>query len=55
MADFLAFIQNQGSEALVVTDKSFFFVLGLHRNEDDILIGHSLKRKAEYCLAKGNI
>ena len=46
-------IQNQGSEALVVTDKSFFFVLGLHRNEDDILIGHSVKKKGRILSSKG--
>ena len=29
-------IQDEGSKALVVTDKSLFFVLELHRDEDDI-------------------
>ena len=38
-------IQNKGSEALVVTDKSFFFVLELHRNENEMLKGYSVKRK----------
>ena len=46
-------IKNAGTEALVVTDKSFFFVLELRRDEDDILIGYSVKKKAKYCLARG--
>ena len=35
-------IHKQGSEALLVTDKSFYFVLELLRNEDDNLTGFSV-------------
>ena len=48
-------IQNEGSEAFLITDKSFFFILKLHRNEDDILNGYSVIGKAEFSLAKVTI
>ena len=46
-------IQNQGSEALILTDKSFFFVLKLQRNDDDILTGYSVIRKGRILSSKG--
>ncbi len=46
-------MHNQGSEALVVTDKSFFFVLELHRNEDDNLIGYSVIKRGRILSSKG--
>ena len=45
--------QNEGSEALVVTDKSFFFVLELQRDENDILTGYSVVRKGQILSSKG--
>ena len=45
--------QNGGSEALVVTDKSFFFVLELQRDEDDNLTGYSVVRKGQILSSKG--
>ena len=44
---------NQGSKALLVTDKSFFFVLELHRNEDDNLTGFSVLKKGRILSSKG--
>ena len=46
-------VRNQGSEALVVTDKSFFFVLELHRNEDDNLTGYSVIKRGRILSSKG--
>ena len=46
-------IQNEGSEALVVTDKSFFFVLELLRNENEILTGYSVIRRGRILSSKG--
>ena len=46
-------VRNQGSEALVVTDKSFFFVLKLHRNEDDNLAGYSVIKRGRILSSKG--
>ena len=46
-------VHNQGSEALVVTDKSFFFVLELHRNEDDNLTGYSVIKRGRILSSKG--
>ena len=46
-------IQKQGSEALLVTDKSFYFVLELLRNEDDNLTGFSVLRKGRMLSSKG--
>ena len=46
-------VHNQGSEALVVTDKSFFFVLKLHRNEDDTLTGYSVIKRGRILSSKG--
>ena len=45
--------QNGGSEALVITDKSFFFVLELQRDENDILTGYSVVRKGQILSSKG--
>ena len=47
-------IQNEGSEAFLITDKSFFFILKLHRNEDDILNGYSVIRKGRILSSKGD-
>ena len=46
-------IQDEGSEALILTDKSFFFVLKLQRNDDDNLMGYSLIRKGRILSSKG--
>ena len=46
-------IQKQGSEALLVTDKSFYFVLELLRNEDDNLTGFSVLKKGRMLSSKG--
>ena len=46
-------IQDEGSKALVVTDKSLFFVLELQRDEDDILTGYSVIRKGHILSSKG--
>ena len=46
-------IQDKGSEALILTDKSFFFVLKLQRNDDDILTGYSVIRKGRILSSKG--
>ena len=46
-------ISNKGTEALVVTDKSFFFVLELRRDENDILTGYSVIRKGRILSSKG--
>ena len=45
-------IQNQGSEAFLITDKSFFFILKLHRNEAEILNGYQVKRKEAFSFGK---
>mgnify|MGYP007000149958 CR=1 len=45
--------ENDGSEALLITDKSFFFVLELQRDEDDILTGYSVVRKGQILSSKG--
>ena len=44
---------KQGSEALLVTDKSFYFVLELLRNEDDNLTGFSVSKKGRILSSKG--
>ena len=46
-------INNAGTEALVVTDKSFFFVLELRRDDNDNLIGYSVIRKGRILSSKG--
>ncbi|MFL2800468.1 MAG: esterase-like activity of phytase family protein [Paracoccaceae bacterium] len=46
-------ISNEGTEALVVTDKSFFFVLELRRDENDILTGYAVIRKGRILSSKG--
>ena len=46
-------IQDEGSEALILTDKSFFFVLKLQRNDDENLMGYSLIRKGRILSSKG--
>ena len=46
-------VQDEGSEALILTDKSFFFVLKLQRNDDDILTGYSVTRKGRMLSSKG--
>ena len=46
-------INNAGTEALVVTDKSFFFVLELRRDDNDILIGYSVIKKGRILSSKG--
>tara|TARA_B100000963_G_scaffold259297_1_gene227526 strand:+ start:471 stop:1364 length:894 start_codon:yes stop_codon:yes gene_type:complete len=46
-------IQDEGSEALILTDKSFFFVLKLQRNDADNLMGYSLIRKGRLLSSKG--
>ena len=46
-------IKNEGSEALILTDKSFFFVLKLQRNDEGILTGYSLIRKGRILSSKG--
>ena len=46
-------VHNQGSQALVVTDKSFFFVLELLRNEDENLIGYSVIKRGRILSSKG--
>ena len=46
-------INNAGTEALVVTDKSFFFVLELRRDDNDFLTGYSLIKKGRILSSKG--
>ena len=46
-------IKNAGTEALVVTDKSFFFVLELRRDDNDFLTGYSVKKKGRILSSKG--
>ena len=46
-------IKNAGTEALVVTDKSFFFVLELRRDDNDILTGYSAIKKGRILSSKG--
>ena len=46
-------ISSEGTEALVVTDKSIFFVLELRRDENDILTGYSVIRKGRILSSKG--
>jgi len=46
-------ISSEGTEALVVTDKSFFFVLALRRGENEILTGYSVIRKGRILSSKG--
>ena len=46
-------IKNAGTEALVVTDKSFFFVLELRRDHNDILTGYSVIKKGRILSSKG--
>ena len=46
-------IKNSGTEALVVTDKSFFFVLELRRDDNDILTGYSVIKKGRILSSKG--
>ena len=46
-------ISNEATEALVVTDKSFFFVLELRRDENENLIGYSVIRKGRILSSKG--
>ena len=46
-------IKNAGTEALVVTDKSFFFVLELSRDDNDILTGYSVIKKGRILSSKG--
>ena len=46
-------INNAGTEALVVTDKSFFFVLELRRDGNDILTGYSAIKKGRILSSKG--
>jgi len=46
-------IKNAGTEALVVTDKSFFFVLQLHRDDNDFLTGYSVIKKGRILSSKG--
>ena len=46
-------VNNAGTEALVVTDKSFFFVLELRRDDNDILTGYSAIKKGRILSSKG--
>ena len=46
-------IKNAGTEALVVTDKSFFFVLELRRDNNDFLTGYSVIKKGRILSSKG--
>jgi hypothetical protein len=46
-------IKNAGTEALVVTDKSFFFVLQLRRDDNDFLTGYSVIKKGRILSSKG--
>ena len=46
-------IRNAGTEALVVTDKSFFFVLELRRDDNDFLTGYSVIKKGRILSSKG--
>ena len=46
-------IKNAGAEALVVTDKSFFFVLHLRRDDNDFLTGYSVIKKGRILSSKG--
>ena len=45
--------KNEGTEALVVTDKSFFFVLELRRDDNDFLTGYSVIKKGRILSSKG--
>ena len=46
-------IKNEGTEALNVTDKSFFFVLELRRDDNDFLTGYSVIKKGRILSSKG--
>ena len=46
-------IKNEGTEALVVTDKSFFFVLELRRDDNEVLTGYSVIKKGRILSSKG--
>ena len=46
-------INNAGTEALVVTDKSFFFVLKLRRDDNDFQTGYSVIKKGRILSSKG--
>ena len=46
-------VKNEGTEALVVTDKSFFFVLELRRDDNDFLTGYSVIKKGRILSSKG--
>ena len=46
-------IKNAGTDALVVTDKSFFFVLELRRDDNDFLTGYSVIKKGRILSSKG--
>ena len=46
-------IKNVGTEAIVVTDKSFFFVLELRRDDNDFLTGYSVIKKGRILSSKG--
>ena len=46
-------IKNAGTEAIVVTDKSFFFVLELRRDDNDFLTGYSVIKKGRILSSKG--
>ena len=46
-------VKNEGTEALVVTDKSFFFVLELRRDDNEILTGYSVIKKGRILSSKG--
>ena len=46
-------INNAGTEALVITDKSFFFVLELRRDDNDFLTGYSVIKKGRILSSKG--
>ena len=46
-------IKNAGTEALVVTDKSFFLVLELRRDNKDFLTGYSVIKKGRILSSKG--
>ncbi len=48
-------IRNAGAEALVVTDKSFFFVLQLRRDDNDFLTGYSVIKKGRILSSKGEL
>ncbi len=46
-------IKNAGTEAIAVTDKSFFFVLELRRDDNDFLTGYSVIKKGRILSSKG--